>query len=312
MLRFLTTLLILLAMARLLSAEPLDARQLPANAAWVVHLDVEAAKASVLAQAVRDNWMNQPEIRKAIQKARNATGMDPTREIRSLTLYGLDYSPEQTVLIVRGKVDRPRLEALLQKIPGYRHEVVDGHELHFWTEEQNHARAGISNSRAGAFFRDDTIVISADTKTLIVALNVLEEKVSSLSATSPLALVANEGTFVQAAAVGFADAKNLPIQSPILRQCESGSIALGEHQGTVFFHGKLITRSAESAAQVKSAFDAWRGISMRKMADDIQRLLLRPLNVDENDKTIEIDWAQSSKELVKLIQARQLHSIAKE
>jgi hypothetical protein len=303
--RFLTAIFMLLVVTRILCAEPLDRRQLPPGTAWVVHFDVEAARSSSLVHAMYANWSNQPQVRQAIEKARAATGMDLTREIRSLTLYGLAYSPDQTVLIVRGKVDRPRLEELLKKIPGYRRETLEGYEVHFWTEVAG--RGAGKTSRAGAFVRDDTIAISPDAKTLIVALNVLEEKTASLSADSPLVMEAPEGAILQAAAVGFAEARNLPIQSPILRQCESGAISLGQRDETVIFHGKLVTRSPDVAAQLKIAVDAWRALAMRNVTNTPgaallqSTALLEALKLEQNDKTIEVDWRLPATKLAKIV-----------
>ena len=72
-----------------LRAEPLERRQLPATAAWFVHIDLESAKTSTLAQALREIGIKQPGASEALSKVQDALGIDPARDIRSLTLYGV-------------------------------------------------------------------------------------------------------------------------------------------------------------------------------------------------------------------------------
>ena len=206
--RFLAGLSLVLALALTLRADPLDRRRLPAGATWFIHLDVDAAKASTLGQSLRDEWLKQPPVADAISKARAATGMDPMREIQSVTLYGLAFSPDQTVLIVHGNVNRPHLELLLKALPDYHAETAGGHEVYSWTERK--PESGDSTcTRSGAFYGTDKIVISPSTAALVTALEVLDGKSPALGADSQLLALAPEGTIVQAAVTGLADAKSL-------------------------------------------------------------------------------------------------------
>src|SRR5437588_7141105 len=84
-------------------ADRLDLKQLPQKLAWVVHVDVEAAASSTVAQTLRESWLGRGQIHDAIEKVHKATGMDPTREIRSITVYGMAFAPEHVVVIVRGQ-----------------------------------------------------------------------------------------------------------------------------------------------------------------------------------------------------------------
>jgi hypothetical protein len=295
----------LLVFAPLLRAEPLDRRQLPAATTWFIHVDVEAASASMLGRGARGFLLSLPEARKAIEKAREALGIDITSDIRGITLYGVSYAPDRGVLIVRGKVDRSRLETMLQKMAGYRTETVDGRSLYFWTERDQPRRVNAepsSRTQAGAFSGDDGVVVANDAQAVVAALDVLDGKAASLPADSPLVVSSPSGTVICSAAVGIAQAKTLPIQSPILRQCESGSLALGEHDGDAFFHARVLTQSTQTAAQIRASVEGLRAmVELQATENAVAARLLQPLKVTTDDKSVDVDWNFPSAELVKMV-----------
>jgi hypothetical protein len=303
--RLLAGLSLVLAFALTLRADPLDRRQLPAGATWFIHLDVDAAKASTFGQSLRDEWLKQPPIADAISKARVATGMDPTREIQSLTLYGLAFSPEQTVVIVRGAVNRPHLQLLLKTLPDYHAEMVGNHQVYSWTEHK--PESGDSTcSRSGTFYGTDRIVISPSTAALVTALEVMDGKSPALGEDAQLAGVAPAGTIIQAAVTGLADAKMLPIQSPILRECKSGSVALGEREGTIFLRGRVVTNAAARAAQMKALIQGAQAMAQLNNAQNpTLAALLEPVRATADGNVVAVEWEFSSKELVKMIREAQ-------
>lgn len=301
--QLLASLVLALAWISPAGADPLDRRQLPGGAAWFVHLDVDAAKASTLGQGVRDGWLKQPDVAKAIDKARTTTGVDLTREIQSITLYGLSFSPDQTVVIVRGKINREHLESVIKELSGYHRETIGGHDIRYWSER--HADGGNSAAtKAGAFFGTDTIVISPTVATLVTALDVLEGKAAALDDASPLAIAIPPGTIVVAAVTGLADAKAITIQSPILRKCESGWVLAGEQNGKVFLHGRVLTRAAETASQMKTLIEGVKAMAQLQGNPNLEPLF-KPLEVVVEGNAVDVQWGFSSRELVKIIQQAQ-------
>ena len=179
--------------------------------------------------------------------------------------------PDHGILILRGKVDQARLVALLNKNVSHKVEVIEGHTLHFWDEPalRHESDSRLSpRTMTGAFFKEDTVVVGPDATMVIAALDVLDGKAACLASESPLAIPAAEGTVIHAAATGLAEARGLPIQSPILKQCESGLFMLGEHGEDVFISGRVVTQSEETAAQIKSLMEGavpWLSCRLRIM-----------------------------------------------
>ncbi|HET6247902.1 MAG TPA: hypothetical protein VFE47_09410 [Tepidisphaeraceae bacterium] len=310
MLRFVSTLLVLLTSARALWAEPLDPRQVPAAAAWFVHLDADAARSSLIGQRLRDLWLSRPQSARMLEQARETFGIDPARDIRSITVYGTSYTPDSGVVIARGKVDQPRLTAFLGKLPGYRVEPSAGHTIYYWTETDPNRR----HQSAGAFFGDDTVVIAPDGPAVLSALAVLEGKSPGLSRHSPLSSdIIAAGAILQAAAAGLAEAKGLTIQSPVVRQCQSGSFTIGESAGQMILRGRVVTDSSDTAAKICKFIEGARAMAELQTPDNPELSnLLHPLKVTSDDKTVEVQWQYSSLQVVKIIQAELARATAGE
>jgi hypothetical protein len=74
----------LLGAARLAWAGPLDTAVVDKGATWIFHLDVEAGVASTCGRFLTDEMKKDPES----QKITAMFGLDPTRDIKSMTVYG--------------------------------------------------------------------------------------------------------------------------------------------------------------------------------------------------------------------------------
>ncbi len=171
-------LFILLASVPLAYADPLDLRQIPAAATWIVHLDLDSANQSVLGKGVRQTVLAEPRLIRALDKVRDSLGIDPTSDIHDLTLFGVTFAPDSCVLAVHGKVDRPRLLALLSKAPSYRVEPIHGYDVYFWHEPvPPDAPAGGNSGRTnvGAFFGSDRVVIGAHSRKWLMPWKFLTE-----------------------------------------------------------------------------------------------------------------------------------------
>ena len=93
------------------SAEPLDYAQVPAEAQWLVHVDLGAISRGVVSQKIVDRWLQLPATRQGMQRFRWATGVDLSKDLEDITIYGRSYEQDRAVTIFRAKVDQERLRA---------------------------------------------------------------------------------------------------------------------------------------------------------------------------------------------------------
>lgn len=283
-------------------AEALNPNQLPPHTLWVVHVDMDAAKSSQIVPALWEQMQSRPDVKQAVHKIRATIGLDPIHELRSMTLFGTQYSPDETALVIRGKVDRPRLEALLRTAPGYGTCTVGSRVVYLWTERSLAPKA--PTSRVGAFVGKDAIVIAATVQAVTAAADALEAKTP---ATQPqeLELKSPPGTILFVSLSGIAEASNLQIHSPMIRQCDEALLTFGERDGLVQIHSQLRTRTSEVAAQIRTALQSARGVQINANSSSIVATMLEPLKVAGDDKTISLDWSYPAADILKLASSMQ-------
>ncbi|HUT90948.1 MAG TPA: hypothetical protein VMY37_15710 [Thermoguttaceae bacterium] len=119
--------------ASLVCAEPLASTHVPADAKWLVHIDVDAIKTGKVARAIGALWLNLPAGAEHLKRVGAVVGLDPAEDLRGITIYGGQYAEPAAVVILRTKVDRKRLMAFLEAAPGYRIHSYGEHELVEWT-----------------------------------------------------------------------------------------------------------------------------------------------------------------------------------
>lgn len=100
-------------------AGSLDTDSIPADACWVAHLDLDAAKRASWADLAGFILVSDEKSRERLETLRQATELDLLEDIHSVTFSGDWKSPEESVVIVRGKLHIEKLVEHLQSAPEY-------------------------------------------------------------------------------------------------------------------------------------------------------------------------------------------------
>ena len=91
-----------LGFAGLLRAEPLDVKQINADAKWAVHVDFDAARAStVLQNAYQLLAEKHPELGQKLAEAREKWQFNPD-DLHGVTFYGLQFKKGEGVATCEG------------------------------------------------------------------------------------------------------------------------------------------------------------------------------------------------------------------
>jgi len=260
----LAALVIVTGLGPLAHAEPLDNKRVSADAKWLVHIDADAMRAGKVPRTIATLWRELPAASEALRKFAVAIGMDPTKDLHSVTIYGQRYAQPDAVVIVGAEVDRARLMALLKRRPDYRCESYGGHELVIWTENKGKPDEHIV---AGCFYQPTVIVFGRDTAAVKKALDVLRGTARSLAESDPLfARDVPSGTMIQARGTGLADVSLF--KSPLVQQSKSLFVALGESQGEVFAVARLVTESTDVARRVRSVVEGFLAMAELQLESD--------------------------------------------
>lgn len=242
-----TTLLCLLLASGLVStasAAPLKRSDVPAQPAWVVHVDCDGLRQTQLGQFLLGE-MRKPEAQAKFAAFQVIYSFDPRQDLRGLTLYNTGTDSQDGVLIVYASFDPQRLVTLVNAAKDYQSTTYRGLVIHSWIDEkkkdQPRVYAGIYGDRV--IFGQRESAVSAALEIILGAPN--------LATSGAFNQLGDGSAYIQAAARKF----ELPASAPhsaVLRMCKTVRFELGENQQAVNAALALETGSEEVAGHVAS------------------------------------------------------------
>lgn len=288
---------VVLMLAGLAQAGPLDTKQISADAKWAAHLDVDALVASnmfkkVQAQAIKDH----PQLEAQLRAFRNLFRFDPLTDLHGITVYGAQLKKETGVAVIHAKVDQKLLLDLVKANPSYQGGTYGKYELHAWKDHAKHQNA--------AFFKPDVIVFGASTDELKAAIDVLEGTKPSLAGDSGALL---PGLIFYARARDLGEA-SLHCKSPLSKQVDSAVLMLGENKGEMGLRVSLTAKDAETAKHMKAVADGALSLATLTKVDDSDAMkLIGAVRTTLADKAVTVEgsapvdliWSLIQKEIAK-------------
>jgi hypothetical protein len=185
------------------AATPLDLKAIPADAVWLAHLDMDAARDSSVMQRGWERAVRMhPQLDGMLRMGAGMMGLNPRTDLRDVTLFGLDTDKRNGVMIVRAKCDRPLLEKMAAKAPDHATMQHRSYTLHSWTHKG--WKKGTGEPVVGAFFSDDVMVFAATDARVRMALDVLDGTGPALGGDAALAGRTRPGSIVVARARAIA------------------------------------------------------------------------------------------------------------
>ncbi len=276
-----------LGLASLACAEPLDTKQVTADARWFVYIDFDAVKAGRMPQTFGSMVLKSPAGSRQMKRVAEVAGLDLNEDLHGITIYGRHYSEPAAVVIVYAKVDRRRLTDFLQHRPHYRADPYGKHELIAWTEKQGKQD---EHTVTGCFYRPGVIVFGRDAAGVKLSLDVLDGTSPSLPKDAPLlAAETPPGTMVQAHGVDISDVE-LPFKSPLVRKSKSFRVALGEHDGEAFAVAQATTESMETAKQLRAVAEGLLAMAEFQFESDEQiSQLLEAVTISSEGNSVTVE-----------------------
>ena len=130
----------------------IESSRMPVGSKWVVHMDLDAIRASepgkaLLARIERDEG---PRL-KALKRI---TSLNPLQDLRSITLSG-DGLPDHAVIMIDGEFDREHLLDLVKAAEGYSENQRNGLLVHSWLDHGIAQHASFLTPQLLAFSRQE-------------------------------------------------------------------------------------------------------------------------------------------------------------
>jgi hypothetical protein len=297
---------ILLGLTALGRAEPLDLKHVAADATWLAHLDADALRASTLFQKAQQHFFEKhPDAQWHLSIIRDVWKFDPLTNLHSITLYGRQIKRQTGVAVVHAKVDQPLLLERAKQAPNHETATYGKYDLHSWTHAKGSRH---ERTMTGVFYKPDILIFGPSADEVKAALDVLDGTKPNLSGhATELGAPAPANSVFFAKAFGLAGA-DLPLEFPVIKQLDSLNVAVGEYQGQLFVQGKLTTKEAATAQQVKAVIEGGLALSALSHHEDAEAIkLLGAVKVAQADKTVSVEWlatvdaawAQAQKELAR-------------
>jgi len=245
----LPTLALLMGAAVSVAAGPVQRNQVSADAKWMLHLDADAFRSTVLGGQFMTDVLDR---KSAKAKEDLKAGLDfelDWRQIHSITAYGNQHSqhgdPKGILVIQTDMLVQPALErAIAKNIPNLRVERVEYSPAPLYQ---------LNGDPWVAFQPGGLVILSKARESVEKALAVLSGERANLTSTASFEgyPAAPFTFFMLGVAEGLGQDANLPPNAAVLKKAEGGRLVIGEKGDRLAVNLDVKTASPDVAQQIQ-------------------------------------------------------------
>jgi hypothetical protein len=243
------TLVLSLAASVFAAAGPVQRSQVSADAKWLLHLDADAFRSTVLGGQFMTDVLDK-KAAKAKDDLRSGLDFElDWRQIHSITAYGSQHSqhgdPKGILLVKTDMLVQPALErAIAKDIPGLRVERFEYSPAPLYQ---------LNGDPWVAFQPGGLVILSKARESVEKALAVLSGERANLASTTTFEgyPAAPFSFFMLGVAEGLGRDVNLPPNAAVLKQAEGGRLVIGEKADRVALSLDVKTASPDVAQQIQ-------------------------------------------------------------
>ena len=283
-------------------AAPVDPNKLPADAKWLIHIDIEEAQTTSVAQETG----GESRVQKALGWIQERYGIDVGSDMRGATIFGTSYEPHTGVAVLNTDYSEDKVVGVMQGEPDYKTTSQGDDTLHSWTVTAPAGQGPPQKLTMYAVLRDGQIVMGRSEEEITKALQALDGEGATLAGSdSPLVKDLPRGTFFRGAAVELGKLRERP-GFRVLPHLERMTVNVGDREGEYFLDSKLIAEDAETAEQVKNMIEGFRdALALQKEENSELAELAEALNVSSEKETVTLQWKISLEKLNQLVKTAQ-------
>ena len=283
-------------------AGPINMNWVAPDAAWIVHIDVDAVRGSTIGKFIIANWDKEDEAELAAVKAK--IGIDPVHDLKGVTVFGKSRNPEEFVAVV---TTTAAVDAAVEKLVEKEHQLTKLTEgtltLYSWSEH-GVERYGYIKPGAKA---DERIVLAAPDKgRLLAAIRRVDGDVPPVPAAAVLPKPPRAGSMLFVVGTVGENLKP-PGDSMILKKVESVRIDAGEANGEIYGEASVTAPTSEDATNMLQM--AQGAIAVAKMCaqndEDLKALVKAGdwLTLSAEDRTVTARVKCSSKQFQEMLES---------
>ena len=237
---------LLLSLSGTLSAAPISKSQVPADSKWVMHLDMNQFAASQTCRLLVAGQGDSKRFQTMLAHYRTLLGIDPLKDIASLTLFGNEVTGNRGVALISGSLNSKQITKQFSTYPQYSTKRNGRLTVQTWLDK------GSNKPLWASFYSSRQLILASDEFSLLNSAWVLDGDKPNLTTGKSTGLAfpaVPPGSLFTAVTKGFSGTS--PTQAMILRNTESASLQLSENSGIVDGVVLLNADSPESAIQIQ-------------------------------------------------------------
>lgn len=271
-------------------AGPLPVAQVDAGAQWLLHVDLDAFRASQIGGKIVRDRIEEP-MAKAASEIKSQLGVDfDWTRIHGATVYCTSFAaPGQTkgVLLLDTDLDvRAGLDAAIAKQPegnsGRLRLIETGANPVYWVKDESYVALVAGGPVIAGKFEDE----------VRRARDVVLGSVPNLVASNPFAgyPATPAGAVVYGAVQGLGENVPVPPQAQVLKKADGMRLVVTEGAGNLAINLSMKTKTAEVAQQVQDVVQGMMALAVlgQNGNPDLQDLI-RGLKVSGGDRMVTVD-----------------------
>ena len=288
---FLTVLLVLMFCCQL-KASSLQKSIVPAEALWVVHVDLVKFKASRLGDIVL-NKIDALGLKDKIGKFQKQFKMDLLNDIDGVTAIGLGKDEKDIVVCLKGNLNKDFLLGLLGMEDSHQEIPYGKYTLHNWDKDE-----------FGAFVDDDLVLIAQKKNALTRVLDVISGKKADISSSSLMAYLKKvpSNAFVSAMVKDISAIAKEETDVFVFKKMKSALLTLAEVKENLDLRLDFMVDTQEDANNIENAIKGLIALANMHLSEEDSALRI-PKNIVISTKKnkVQIGLVYPTEDLVNIL-----------
>jgi len=238
-------------------ADPLDPKRVPADAKWVIHLDMDATRRSQTWDLLAAKIKQEPEqiLQGKIDTMSTDLGIKFPDDVHGVTLFGRGFGEQSGAILLDAAMDQAKITAALQANVAFKKISYNSHDILSWFDKDN------NKTMYGCFATPSLAVMADSVEQVQAALDVRDGKTASLKPADALATGKGSTILLYLAGDGLEELAKVHPESPMLAQLNSAWVTISQEEGKLVVRAALNAKTSDAAEQIK------------KMAEGVQSFM---------------------------------------
>jgi hypothetical protein len=209
-------------------ATPIKPQHVPANPAWVLHIDWAAARSTALGQFFLSE-LNQPDSRAKLAEFDALLKLDSRKEVRGITIFNTGKESNDGTLLLYVDYKADRLVSVRERALDYQSSKHGKFVIHSWIDEKKGGRKEQRHRVYAAMHPAGVLIFSQSRSSVAGSLDVIEKSTPNLSSNPAFTKIANSnGSFLVDGAARKLDARTSDPSAAIFKLAKMIRLQISE------------------------------------------------------------------------------------